>query len=351
MNRTEKLLAAMREKGLEAAWIVSPENIRYLTGFTGEGSLFVAQDAAVILTDFRYIEQAARESPGRPVVRMTADWKPEQALKALMDERSLKAVAIERGLVTLEQFERLPQGVEYPALSGLPEKLRRVKDPGELKLIRRASEIACAAFSEMLGVIRAGMTEKEVAIELNYRMLRLGGGREAFSTIACAGVNGSLPHAVPSDHRLEAGELLTLDFGAELGGYKTDMTRTVAIGEISQELRAVYGAVLAAQNLALAAIRPGAACREVDALAREYLDARYPGAFGHGLGHSVGLNIHEQPNFSAKSEDLLEEGHVITVEPGVYLPGVGGCRIEDTVVVTRDGYENLITAPKHLIVL
>jgi Xaa-Pro aminopeptidase len=182
-------------------------------------------------------------------------------------------------------------------------------------------------------------------------MLRLGSEREAFSTIACAGVNGSLPHAVPSEHVLEEGELLTLDFGAQVNGYKTDMTRTVAIGKVSEELQQVYEAVLTAQQMALDAVRAGALCREVDKTARDYLDARYPGAFGHGLGHSVGLFIHEQPQFSARSEGALVAGNVMTVEPGVYLPGKGGCRIEDSVIVMENGYENLITAPKALIVL
>ena len=156
---------------------------------------------------------------------------------------------------------------------------------------------------------------------------------------------------MPSEHALASGELLTLDFGAQVNGYKTDMTRTVAIGKVSEDLRQVYEAVLTAQRMALDAVHAGAHCREVDAIAREYLDARYPGAFGHGLGHSVGLFIHEQPQFSTRSEDTLEAGNVMTVEPGVYLPGMGGCRIEDSVIVTKDGYENLITAPKALIVL
>ncbi len=351
LNRTQKLIDAMANQGLEAAWILSPENFRYLTGFAGEGSLFVAKDGPVILTDFRYIEQAARESPGIPVVRTSGDLKVEDALKALIGERLLKTVAIERNLVTLDQFDKLPKGVDYPALSSLPEKMRRVKDETELTAIRKASKIACQAFEEMLGVIRAGMTEKEIVIELNNHMLRLGSDKEAFSTIACAGVNGSLPHAVPSEHVLENGELLTMDFGAQVDGYKTDMTRTVAIGKVSEELQKVYEAVLTAQRMALDAIHAGASCREVDKTARDYLDARYPGAFGHGLGHSVGLFIHEQPQFSTRSEDALEAGNVMTVEPGVYLPGVGGCRIEDSVIITRDGYENLITAPKHLIVL
>jgi Xaa-Pro aminopeptidase len=351
MQRPQKLLAAMQQQGLEAAWIISPENIRYLTGFAGEGSLFVARDGCVILTDFRYIEQAARESPGCEVVRISAQVKAENALEALCAQRALGAVAIERDRVTLDQFAKLPPALDYPPLSGLPERLRRIKDAGEIASIKKASAIACRAFDEMLGIIRPGMTEREVARELENRMFRLGSEKEAFATIACAGANGALPHAVPSDHALEKGELLTLDFGAQVDGYKTDMTRTVAIGQISGELRAIYEAVLEAQLRALEAVRPGALCRDVDGIARSYLDARYPGAFGHSLGHSVGLFIHEQPQLSANSNDALEPGHVMTVEPGVYIPGVGGCRIEDSVVVVEGGFENLIDAPKHLIVL
>jgi Xaa-Pro aminopeptidase len=341
----------MEEKGFEAAWIVSPENTRYLTGFAGEGSLFVAKDGCVILTDFRYIEQAARESPGIPVVRTSGDLKVEEALKALIGERSLKTVAIERNLVTLDQYDKLPEGVAYPALGGIPEKLRRVKDEGELSSIRKASAIACRAFEEMLSVIKAGMTEKEVAMELDRRMLRLGSERPAFDTIAAAGVNGSLPHAVPSDHVLADGELLTMDFGAQVNGYKTDMTRTVAIGQISEELRAVYDAVLTAQQMALEAVagrrglpRGG---QNRQGLPRRALSRRvraWAGPFG-GPFHSRAAAVQREKRRRAGGGQRHDGG------TGRVPAGKGGCRIEDSVIVTADGFENLITAPKALIVL
>ena len=195
------------------------------------------------------------------------------------------------------------------------------------------------------------MTEKEVQIRLDYEMLQLGSEKNAFATIACAGVNGSLPHAIPSDHVIQKGELLTLDFGACHHGYLSDMTRTIGFGKIEGELRTIYQLVLDAQLMCLDAIAPGKSCREIDAIARNYLDARYPGRFGHGLGHGVGLFIHESPRFAMTSTATLEPGHVITVEPGLYIPGLGGCRIEDMAIITADGYVDPIDAPKQLIEL
>ena len=203
----------------------------------------------------------------------------------------------------------------------------------------------------MLGIMKAGMTEKEIQIELDYTMLRLGGDGLAFDTIACAGVNGSLPHAIPGDHVVQEGELLTLDFGATYGGYCADMTRTVAFGKISDELHDIYDTVLKAQLMSLDMVGPGVVCRDVDRCARDYLDSKYPGAFGHSLGHGVGLFIHEQPGLNTRDERKLAPGHIVTIEPGVYLPGIGGCRIEDTVAIQENGYRNLVNAPKELITL
>jgi Xaa-Pro aminopeptidase len=186
---------------------------------------------------------------------------------------------------------------------------------------------------------------------LEYEMLELGSEGAAFDTIAASGPNGALPHARPSDRVVESGELLTLDFGATVNGYRSDMTRTVGFGRISGELRDIYETVRTAQQLGLDALAVGKPCREVDRVARECIDARYPGAFGHSLGHGVGLFIHEQPRLSATSKDVLVAGNVVTVEPGVYIPGLGGCRIEDTVIMTGDGFVNTIAAPKELIEL
>jgi Xaa-Pro aminopeptidase len=226
-------------------------------------------------------------SPYFSVVRSGGDLKTEDALKALIDEVGLKRVAIERNLVTLDQYDRLPGGVEYPALSGIPERLRRIKDETELAAIRRASEIACRAFEEMLSVIRAGMTEKEVAIELNNRMLRLGSEQEAFATIACAGVNGALPHAVPSEYRLRDGDLLRWTSAPSRdNGYKTDMTRTVAIGPVSDELKAITKRCGRRRRWPPGRRAGGAACKDVDAVRQGRSGRALPRRLRHGLGHA-----------------------------------------------------------------
>ena len=353
-NRLTGFCKGLTESGLEAALVLVPQNIRYLTGYTGEGALLVLPGRALILTDFRYVEQAARESPECECVRTTAEEKLPRKLELLLNEASVRALAVEFEVVTMRDYRMFEQALPGIALVSLPpliEDLRMVKGEEEIACIVRASEIACCAFDEILGMIKPGLTEREVQLELDYRMLRKGAEALAFSTIACAGVNGSLPHAVPSDRKIRKGELLTLDFGAQVGGYKTDMTRTVAVGKPEAEVAAVYETVLAAQLAALDVICPGLACKEADRVARDIIDQKYPGRFGHSLGHGVGLCIHEQPSLSATSDQVLAPGHVVTVEPGVYLEGFCGCRIEDTVILRKDGYVNVITAPKNLIIL
>ena len=320
-ERLQRFLSAMAARTISAALIHRPENVRYLTGFTGEGCLFVSAQRQALLTDFRYVEQAARQAP------------------SLLCYDGYAALQAALGAVPLAP------------LSGLVEQLRARKDEGEIECIRRAADIACRAFKAILEVIRPGMTEREVAIALNYEMLKLGSEGEAFDTIACAGQNGSLPHAVPGEHRLQNGELLTLDFGATYNGYCSDMTRTVGIGKVDRPLRDIYQTVLEAHEMALDAVRPGAVCEEIDKVARDFIDARYPGAFGHALGHGVGLYIHEQPRLGKGDGTVLQPGHVVTIEPGIYISGLGGCRIEDMAILTSDGFIDPIEAPKQLIEL
>lgn len=355
MNRTAALVKALREKHIPAAVIHSRENIRYLSGYTGEGCLFVADGIAAILTDFRYTEIAGIEAPECRVLRTRYNGSTEESLvKELMAEAHADSVAMETGVITYDQYasyrDALP-GVEILSLGPVVDEMRTIKDEGEIGLICEAAKIACKAFDYMLGWMKPGMTEKQIQAELDYTMLKLGSEESAFSTIAVAGVNGSLPHGVPSDHAVQNGELLTLDFGAQVKGYKCDMTRTVGFGKISDEMQTMYNAVLEAQKRALDAIRPGACCGDIDAIARDYLDSLYPGCFGHGLGHGVGLFIHEQPRLAKGNQTILQPGHIVTIEPGVYLPGKGGCRIEDMALITADGYINPITAPKHLVII
>ena len=347
-------MRALAERGGRAALISRQENMRYLTGYTGEGCLFVAEGRAVILTDFRYIEQVERQAPECECMRTRNGVTPQQAVRELMQAAGLCELWLESDFISHDEFvawQEALEGIELKPLHGLPEQLRTVKDAGEQEFIRRAGKIACDAFDYILGYAKPGMTEKEVQIALDYKMLQLGSEKVAFDTIAAAGVNGSLPHAIPSDYVIQSGDLLTLDFGAQVGGYKSDMTRTIGFGKVSDELKAIYDTVLEAQLTALEQVRPGAECREIDKTARDFIDAKYPGAFGHGLGHGVGLYIHENPRLSYASNEVLSPGHVVTVEPGVYVPGLGGCRIEDTVIVTQSGYLNIITAPKQLIEL
>lgn len=353
-NRVEKMLGLMAQAGLTHVLIQKPKNMRYLTGYTGEGCLLLKAGGPVILTDFRYVEQAGIQAPGVRVIQYGGGHPMLGELAALLAADGSNKLAIEEDDMTVESFRAMQAkltGVELVGAQGLVEQMRIVKDEDEIECIAKACEISCAAFEKMLGVMKAGMTEKEIQLELDYTMLRMGGEGVAFDTIACAGVNGSLPHAIPGHHVVQEGELLTLDFGAVYGGYCADMTRTVAFGKISDELHAIYDIVLKAQLTSLEMVKPGVVCKDVDRCARDILDAKYPGAFGHSLGHGVGLNIHEQPGLNMRDERILVPGHIVTVEPGVYLPGIGGCRIEDTVVVTESGYRNFITSTKELITL
>lgn len=351
MNHFEAFLNAMKA---DAALVHRPENLRWLAGYTGEGCLFIAKGARVILTDSRYTEQARRESPDWALEQVDRDRDYPARIAALVKAEGARRIHVETDYLTYDDYQNLAKAmpdVELIPMGGIPETLREIKDEAELESIRRAAQIASDAFMNILPSIHAGMTEKQVRRVLEFEMLELGSEGVAFETIAAAGLNGALPHATPSDHVIENGELLTLDFGATVNGYRSDMTRTVGFGKITGELRQIYETVRMAQQLGLDALAVGKKCGDVDRVARDYIDARYPGAFGHSLGHGVGLYIHEQPRVASQSQAVLMPGHVVTVEPGVYIPGVGGCRIEDTVIMTADGVINTIAAPKHLIEL
>ena len=351
MNHLEAFLNAMQA---DAALVHRPENLRWLAGYTGEGCLFITAKRRVILTDFRYLEQVRIQSPDWELERVSTDVTYPALAAKLARAEGVRELLVETDQLTYDayqDFAKALEGVTLLSMGGVPEKLRQVKDPAELDCIRRAAAIASDAFVNILPRIHAGMTERQVQRLLEFEMLELGSEGLAFETIAASGPNGALPHARPSERVIQTGELLTLDFGATVNGYRSDMTRTVGFGRVSDALREIYETVRVAQQLGLDAVGPGKACREIDRVARDYIDARYPGSFGHGLGHGVGLFIHEQPRLSVSSTDALVPGNVVTVEPGVYIPGLGGCRIEDTVIVTEDGVINTVAAPKQLIEL
>ncbi len=354
MKRCDKLLIELKKHGADAAVLHRSENMRYLTGYTGEGCVFVCEAGVYVVTDFRYIEQVSRQSPEARLAQTKAGHSEKDALRELTDAHGIKTLAVESDFISHDSFVALEKQlpfVKLVSIEGIPEELRLIKDADEIESLRASAAIACRAFENILERIHPGMTEKQVQIMLDFEMLSLGSEGNAFDTIAAAGPNGSLPHAIPSDRPIQSGELLTLDFGAKVNGYCSDMTRTVGFGRVSAELREMYQLVYDAHMRSLEAVKPGMICGDIDKIARDMLEARYPGAFGHSLGHGVGLFIHEQPRVAQGSKTMLEAGHVITIEPGVYIPGLGGCRIEDMAILTSDGYLDPVTSPKQLIEL
>jgi Xaa-Pro aminopeptidase len=327
-------------------------NVRYLTGFTGSnGVAVVGRDLRRFITDFRYVEQAAEQVHG-----FDRERAPQEFFNALADgwpERELR-LGFEDEHVTVRRHQRLrevlPDRVELVAAGGIVEEQRAVKDAGEIEQIRAAAALADEAYALVRGQGLVGRTEREVALAIENEMRRLGAQEPSFPSIVASAERGALPHAVPADVQIPRGTLVTLDIGARLDGYCSDCTRTWATGSLPDDLAEAYALVLRAQETALAAVRPGLEGRAVDAVAREIIEAAGHGEhFGHGLGHGVGLEVHEAPRLARTAEAPLVAGNVVTVEPGVYLPGRGGVRIEDLVVVAPDGYTVLSGTTKELI--
>lgn len=357
MNRIKKLSMALPE-GADAALITSDVNRRYFTGLgSSAGTLLAFRDAAYFIIDFRYIEVAKATVTG---ARVMLQEKLTEQLDTLLKKHGAQTVAIETDYLTvgmLEQYRQKLSGYEFLTESTLNDailSMRSVKEPQELECIQKAQAITDAAFLDILDFIQPGKTEKEIAAYLEYCMRRRGADGLAFETIAAGGPNSAKPHAVPGDRPLQTGDFFTLDYGASWGGYCSDMTRTVAVGEPTEEMRRVYQTVLDAQCLGIRTAQVGVSCRAVDEAARELIyKAGYEGCFGHSLGHSVGQEIHEMPGFSPSidPQTLCREGMVITVEPGVYLEGRFGVRIEDMVWFAPDGTKDLTNSPKELIIL
>ena len=357
LTAAERLLNHLHAGPRTAVVLHDPSNMFYLTeGYTGEGLVYVSGKQRVIVTDFRYSEQAERQAPGFRVEMTSQERNHNQILAELAREDGATELRAETNWLPVDDYERMRAavggGVAWMPLNKAVQKLREIKSPSEVLAIRKACDITSEAFSAILPKIREGMTEKELQIELDFTMLRLGADELAFDTIIASGENGSLCHAIPGERTLKRGDMITMDFGAKVGGYCSDMTRTVALGEPSAEMRRVYETVLRAQSMCEEALMAGKVCSAIDKLARDYIDAMgYAGRFGHGLGHSVGIDIHEDPRLSQSCREVLSAGVVITVEPGVYLPGTGGVRIENTCLVRENGCTPLTTADKQLIIL
>ncbi len=352
-SRIDRLGPILNEHGLDGMLIQKAENRTYLSGFTGSaGVAIISSTERVLIVDFRYVERAAEEAPGFEVVR--APRQIIDTLVALVKERGWRRLGFESDVVTVKQHreyvERLAP-TELVAIDGI-DRLRWVKEPAELDRIKTAVAIADGAFAHIQAYLRPGVAERDVATELAFYMRRHGAEEEAFESIVASGPRSSQPHAGTSDRMMTRGDFVTLDFGARFRRYVSDCTRTIVLDPVSPRHREIYTIVLQAHQTALAGLKPGMTGREGDALARAVIaSAGYGDAFGHGLGHGVGLAIHEGPTLSPREDATLQAGMVVTIEPGIYLSGWGGVRIEDLVVITEGGCQSLTQAPKELRVL
>jgi len=346
-SRGDRLAALVAERELDCLLVTNLVNVRYLTGFGGtNGACVCGPEVRIFLTDFRYTERAEAEVEGWEVVTVSDDWLGGIAARlsgrAGFEDHHMAV----RTLKKLE--EKLPDGVGLEGAGGTVEKLRRVKDEAELARIATAAELADEIWRWSVERGLAGRSELDVARAAEARM-REQGAEPSFPTIVAAGPNGALPHAEPGEREIGRGELVVFDMGAKLDGYCSDGTRTFATGEPGEQARAVYETVREAQAAGLTAVKAGARAEAVDGVARELISAAGHGErFGHGLGHGVGLEVHEEPRVSPRSEDVLAAGEVVTIEPGVYLPGELGVRIEDLVIVTENAHTNLSGLPKEL---
>lgn len=358
MNRRivalQKLLVKEKLDGLIVSGL---NNIRYLCGYTGSnGMMIISQKGAIFYTDFRYQEQIKTEVRGcekRVLERDLYAFFPVEDLKRVTLRKRISNIGVEENNLTLMRFRMLRKRLKGFKLVPVPDpvlKLRRKKDRQEITLMRRAQELTEQAFHQVLKLVKPGVTEKELALEIEFQFRRL--GEVAFPSIVAAGENAAKPHARAGERKLRQGDCITFDIGCRYQGYCADMTRTVFLGKPEEEWKRVYEAVRRAQEEALEVIKPGVPCKFVDLAARDYLNRQGLGQyFGHSLGHGVGLEVHEQPTLARTSTQTLEPGDVVTVEPGVYLPGRGGVRIEDMVLVTSSGILNFTQTSKELIIL
>lgn len=353
MDKLTKLRKRLQDQDLDALLITNGKNRRYMTGFTGTaGVVLVTKDDALLITDFRYMEQANEEAKGFDIVKHTTPIYEEVANQA--DRLGVNRLGFEKQDVTFGLYETYSNVVkaELVPTSGIVEKLRLIKNEDELKILKEATEIADAAFDHILTYIKPGVKEIDVSNELEFFMRKQGATSSSFDIIVASGYRAALPHGVASEKTIQSGELVTLDFGALYKGYCSDITRTVAVGEISDELREIYDTVLAAQERGMQGLKAGITAKEADDLTRDYIKEKgYGEYFGHSTGHGIGLDVHEGPALSFRSQQTLEPGMVVTVEPGIYVPNVGGCRIEDDTVVTENGNERLSHSTKELITL
>lgn len=355
-QRIEALAKSLSKR--QCALIIEPMNRRYFTNFpSSAGMLFISKEKSIFYTDSRYVHAAKQSIPQDVIVRMQ---DADTQIANIVHELGCKTVSVEAEYLSFTRAKELERKLGDSHLSidlsgeidSLISYLRSVKESEEVEYIVFAQRLAEKAFAHILSYIKEGRTEKEIALELDYTMLKLGSEGVSFETIIASGENGAKPHAIPSDRKVKQGDFITMDFGAVINGYHSDMTRTVALGQITQEQQKVYDTVLIAQKNCIANIRAGIKAQQADALTRDIIDnAGYKDFFGHATGHSLGLDIHEKPSLSSQNQKVLLENQVVTVEPGIYLPDKFGVRIEDMVWLKDNGAINLTKAEKELIIL
>ncbi|WP_040329361.1 M24 family metallopeptidase [Clostridium ihumii] len=352
-KRIETLRKVMAERGLDAVLLQGDVNRNYMSGFKGDESYsIITMDKAIFITDSRFTEQATQEVKDYEVREYQRPF--EAFLDKIVKEFNIKKLGFEENVLTYELYNSYKEAVscELIPLNGVIETLREIKCEKEIEIMRKAQNIADKGFEHILKFIKPGMTEREIGLELEFYMRKLGATGLSFPSIVASGVRSSLPHGMATEKVVENGDFLTLDFGVVYDGYCSDMTRTIVIGEPNEKMKEIYNVVLKAQEAALKAVKPGISCYDLDKIARDIItEAGYGEYFGHGLGHGVGRVVHELPMVNFRSKEILKPGMVITDEPGIYIPNFGGVRIEDIILVTEDGYEVFSKSPKELICL
>ena len=352
-KRIETLRKVMAERGLDAVLLQGDVNRNYMSGFKGDESYsIITMDKAIFITDSRFTEQATQEVKDYEVREYQRPF--EAFLDKIGKEFNIKKIGFEENVLTYELYNSYKEAVscELIPLNGVIETLREIKCEKEIEIMRKAQNIADKGFEHILKFIKPGMTEREIGLELEFYMRKLGATGLSFPSIVASGVRSSLPHGMATEKVVENGDFLTLDFGVVYDGYCSDMTRTIVIGEPNEKMKEIYNVVLKAQEAALKAVKPGISCYDLDKIARDIItEAGYGEYFGHGLGHGVGRVVHELPMVNFRSKEILKPGMVITDEPGIYIPNFGGVRIEDIILVTEDGYEVFSKSPKELICL
>lgn len=353
--KVNKLQAKLDELNIDGMLVSSGSNRRYISGFTGStGVCLISKNESKFITDFRYIEQANSECDGFEIVDVDGYRNYPKVINDLAKEMGMKRLGFEGDFFTFSDYTAYKEVIEaeFISISNGIESIRTVKSDAEIAKIKIAAEIADATFAHILKFIKEGVTEREVSNEMEMFMRHAGATCSSFDTIVASGWRSALPHGIASDKVIQTGEAITLDFGAKYDGYVSDMTRTIFLGNPSDKLKEVYHVVLGAQLNAQSKIRPGISGMEADSYARDYITEKGYGAyFGHGLGHGIGLDVHEGPSLSKVSTDILEVGNIVTNEPGIYLPNIGGVRIEDDLVITEEGNYSLTISSKELIII